>query len=681
MKTLMSRILLALVLVSLLLNLTACQKGEPISPKDSEADSLNLAAENMIRAVAMEGDVERTLELADSLRDQNRLTPIKADFYKSFVYFCRGDEAVMTEYLEKIIETYENTDADPIIYTRAAVVLTNHYMSQNHFEAALRVALPVMARYGQDPAIPLDRKGRLLTIIGACQERLNRPNEAKKSFEQAYQYFRKYMEEEDLDFIDFSSCITSVQNIFNIYTTTETLNEQKKWTDRCASMLSWYRNQPDAESSFVDRVEGQIALKRAEIQVKQGKRARAAKAYREFLNTEYSKTDDARLNSIDYLTNAGRNDEAADILQDFDRMAAEWGMEPNLEFIMDFLFPKFNINYMAGRKDSALAVALKISSLIDSAVVEQKNGAAAELATIYETQEKDLQIAEQKMRMSRARILALIVSIIALTLFFAIFTIIRYRAAKRLAKVNAAKERMEGELNIARDIQMSMVPSQFPDYKGLDMYASMTPAREVGGDLYNYFFQGNQLYFCVGDVSGKGVPASLFMSQATRLFHALASQGMNPAEIATRMNAELAENNEQGMFITMFICRLNLRLNLFEYCNAGHNPPVLGNADGQFSFLDMETNAPIGLWPGLEYKGESIEFFKDRLLLLYTDGLNEAENCQQEQFGEDRILDILKQTQYASAQQIIETMADAVSQHRNGAEANDDLTMLCIRMN
>ena len=171
------------------------------------------------------------------------------------------------------------------------------------------------------------------------------------------------------------------------------------------------------------------------------------------------------------------------------------------------------------------------------------------------------------------------------------------------------------------------------------------------------------------------------MSQATRLFHALASQGMNPAEIATRMNAELAENNEQGMFVTMFICRLNLRLNLFEYCNAGHNPPVLGNADGQFSFLDMETNAPIGLWPGLEYKGESIEFFKNRLLLLYTDGLNEAENCQQEQFGEDRMLDILKQTQYASAQQIIETMADAVSQHRNGAEANDDLTMLCIRMN
>ena len=119
------------------------------------------------------------------------------------------------------------------------------------------------------------------------------------------------------------------------------------------------------------------------------------------------------------------------------------------------------------------------------------------------------------------------------------------------------------------------------------------------------------------------------MTQATRLFRTLASQDMAPAEIATSMNAELVEENEQGMFVTMFICRLNMKLHLLEYCNAGHNPPVLGNRDGQFSFLEMEANAPIGLWPGLEYVGETIEYFKDRMLLLYTDGLNEAENRQQ----------------------------------------------------
>jgi len=284
------------------------------------------------------------------------------------------------------------------------------------------------------------------------------------------------------------------------------------------------------------------------------------------------------------------------------------------------------------------------------------------------------------MRLSRARILALIVSIFALIVFFIIFTIVRNRAAKRLAKVNAAKERMESELSIARDLQMSMVPRVFPKYEGLDMYASMTPAKEVGGDLYGYLLQGDVLYFCIGDVSGKGVPASLFMAQTMRLFHILGSQGMTPAEIATHMNVELSEDNEQGMFVTMFICRLNLRLHLLEYCNAGHNPPVLGNADGQLSFLDMEANAPIGLWPGLEYVGESIDFFKDRLLFLYTDGLNEAENPYQEQFGDDHIIEILTSLSSKKAQDIIEALDTNVNRFRDGAEPNDDLTMMCIKL-
>jgi serine phosphatase RsbU (regulator of sigma subunit) len=130
----------------------------------------------------------------------------------------------------------------------------------------------------------------------------------------------------------------------------------------------------------------------------------------------------------------------------------------------------------------------------------------------------------------------------------------------------------------------------------------------------------------------------------------------------------------------MFICRLNMKLNLLEYCNAGHNPPALGNDDGQFSFLDMEPNAPIGLWPGLEYVGESIDFFRERLLFLYTDGLNEAEDTEQNRFGDDRLLDILRQTHFDSPKQVIETLTQEVKRHRNGAEPNDDLTMLCLRI-
>jgi len=165
-----------------------------------------------------------------------------------------------------------------------------------------------------------------------------------------------------------------------------------------------------------------------------------------------------RLIACGYLSSAGRYTEAADIYQDYDRIAAEWGLKPNLDVIKDYLFSKFMVNYEAGRKDSALAVAVKIASLIDSAVVQQKDNAAAELATIYETQKKEAQIARQQTELSHQRMVGLIIAFVALIIFFVIIDLYRRRSAKRLAKVNAAKERIESELRIARDIQMSMVP-------------------------------------------------------------------------------------------------------------------------------------------------------------------------------------------------------------------------------
>jgi len=227
-----------------------------------------------------------------------------------------------------------------------------------------------------------------------------------------------------------------------------------------------------------------------------------------------------------------------------------------------------------------------------------------------------------------------------------------------------------------------MVPSSFPDYEGLDMYASMTPAKEVGGDLYGYVLLGDKLYFALGDVSGKGVPASLFMAQATRLFRTLAVQQMKPAEICTRMNEALSgEDNENGMFVTFFLGLIDLTTGHLDFCNAGHNPPVIGGGEHQADFLEMIPNAPIGLFPGLDYEGEEIDNIKGRPLFIYTDGLNEAENKAQEQFGDDKLLEILRGTTFESAQQVIDVLKAEVEQHRHGAEPNDDLTMMCIRVN
>ena len=221
---------------------------------------------------------------------------------------------------------------------------------------------------------------------------------------------------------------------------------------------------------------------------------------------------------------------------------------------------------------------------------------------------------------------------------------------------------------------MSMVPQTFPDRSDLDLYGLMTPAKEVGGDLYDFVIIDNQLYFCLGDVSGKGVPASLFMTQAIRQFRAMAKQRRKTSDIATRLNYELTENNDNGMFVTMFIGEADLTTGHLYFCNAGHNPPLL---DGEF--VDMQSNVPIGLWPGLAYEGEEIDNIRNKLLFIYTDGLNEAEDHTQEQYGDDRLQQMLHQMKTHTAKQVIDTLSQTVASHRNGAIPNDDLTMLAIR--
>ncbi len=258
-------------------------------------------------------------------------------------------------------------------------------------------------------------------------------------------------------------------------------------------------------------------------------------------------------------------------------------------------------------------------------------------------------------------------------------SLVRY--IEELKETTAQKASIESELNVASSIQMSMLPSVFPDREGLDMYASMTPAKEVGGDLYGYLLKDEKLYFCVGDVSGKGVPASLFMAQVTRLFRTLANQMIQPADICTQMNEALSgEENQTCMFVTLFIGLVDLKTGHLSFCNAGHNPPVIGGGEHHGEFLQMLPNFPIGVMPGLEFQGEEIDCIKGRPLFIYTDGLNEAENREHGQFGDDHLIDILRNTHFDTARQVVETLAAKVEEHRDGAEPNDDLTMMCLRI-
>ena len=251
-----------------------------------------------------------------------------------------------------------------------------------------------------------------------------------------------------------------------------------------------------------------------------------------------------------------------------------------------------------------------------------------------------------------------------------------------LTRTTANKVRIERELQIAQNIQMGMIPQVFPPFperKDIDLYASMVPAREVGGDLYDYFIQGRRLYFCIGDVSGKGVPASLFMTVVLNLFRAAGKQGLLPAEIAHQINETLTDGNEQLMFVTMFIGAIDLQTGKLDFCNCGHNPPVILPPDGKPVFLSCKANTAIGVLSDAVFEGEYADGFKDTPLFLYTDGLNEAENPDHELFGSDRLLAVLGES-FTDAETVVKRMQAAISDHVAGADASDDLTMLCLEI-
>ncbi len=250
---------------------------------------------------------------------------------------------------------------------------------------------------------------------------------------------------------------------------------------------------------------------------------------------------------------------------------------------------------------------------------------------------------------------------------------------EELKQTTAQKASIENELKVASDIQMSMVPRIFPAFPNrpdIDLYASMTPAKEVGGDLYDFFVQDEHLYFCVGDVSGKGIPASLFMAVTRNLFRIVAQQGHTPEEIATQINLILSHDNEQNMFVTMFIGCVDLKTGHLDYCNCGHNAPLI---DGQFLKLQY-TNCPIGILEEAEFHGESIDDIHGRQILIYTDGLNEAENPQKQLFGDERLQELMEKALSLNSEQVIDMLKEAVERHRNGAVPNDDLTLLCLKL-
>ena len=270
------------------------------------------------------------------------------------------------------------------------------------------------------------------------------------------------------------------------------------------------------------------------------------------------------------------------------------------------------------------------------------------------------------------------------------------RNLERLRKVNAEKERIGGELRVASEIQQNMLPHKYTQHADVDIFASLVPAREVGGDLYDYYIRDEKLFFCIGDVSGKGAASAMVMSVVHSLFRAFSAKENNPAHIMQAINEACCRGNDSNIFVTMFIGVLDLPTGRLRYCDAGHDVPMVlseklrvksekfispegENVVRNATALEAEPHLPVGVFDDVKYGVQETQLESDSTLFLYTDGLTEAMNIKHKQFGIQRVEEVLMANSQLYPQQLLEVISEKVREFVGDAKQSDDLTLLAIR--
>ena len=256
---------------------------------------------------------------------------------------------------------------------------------------------------------------------------------------------------------------------------------------------------------------------------------------------------------------------------------------------------------------------------------------------------------------------------------------------KELISVTAARQKISSELHIAREIQQGMVPKtfpSFPDYSEFDLFATLVPAREIGGDLYDFFLiDEDHLYFALGDVSDKGIPSALLMVVTRTLIRILSARLQSPKEILSSINNLISEDNPRAMFVTLVVGVLHIPSGKITYANGGHNPPILMDMEKTAQFCTGSHDPLIGIMPDMPFSNHHLTLTPGSSFFLYTDGVNEAMNSHEEQFTADRLIDLAETNKRKSSQTVIETILDEIHIHRQDAPQSDDIAMLSIKYN
>ena len=634
--------------------------------------------------------------MADSLEKAGKISKGESNYWQGYADYQMGEREQAKSFWQEAIKVTENsTDANDLVYyAKSASYLTSQLCRYAEYAAALYTALPVINRLEKIHCDTTSDYTNLLVFAGCCKTYFDKDDStATDMLERAY---RQHIDRirQNASKTAYRDAMAGIINIAYIWNYVKGYEEGLTWTERMGDLVKEYKELYSDDKDYVDKQWARFLIFRATSLEGVGRHDEAEKAYEEYRQTRFADTREGWTDANDYLTVAQRWEEAADNYYNILEYLQKDLTVYSLDNIQRYLLKKYRAHQMLDQEELVNMTARQICEVLDSAITNNRHLDASELQSIHE---RDMEIVESEARSARQRQIYTGLVVVLLIIAFTVYTVFRHRANLRLRKAHeklkvaydqleettAQKAAIESDLRIASDIQMGMLPEKFPtraDRDDVQLYASLTPAKEVGGDLFDFYFRDEKLFFCIGDVSGKGVPASLFMAVTRSAFRTVSAHESMPNHIVGSINKTIADMNKNNMFVTLFVGVLDLPTGQMLYCNAGHDAPLLvGAGVGE---LPCDSNIPVGFMPEWEYTLQEAEIYTGTTIFLFTDGLTEAMNVENEEFQMNRINDVAVKAlaqQQQEPHQLIALMTDAVHQFVGDAEQSDDLTMMGIQ--
>ena len=663
--------------------MAACNNEEQ-NGQMSEADKL-------IENTQKTKNYPELLKVVDSLETIGSITPTKAYYWRGYACDKMKRQRLAEFYWKASLDAAENaTSSDEMAYyAKSASRLANMLSVRGDYQEGLDLTVPVANKLEELHCDSTSDYLNILIYIGCCQEGLGTANGNSDGFNKAYQRHKENIETFHNDVV-YKDGITGLINITYNYIYAKKWQEALTWTTRFGQILSEYEQRPDADADFIDRQLARYDIYQALALLGLGQTEEAAKAYEKFQSTRYSNTPKGRIDANDYLTAANRWDEAAEHYRSLDAMMGETPQNYSLENIENLVLKKYRTNLQAGRRDSAIQVALSISNALGQAIAKSKKIENEEQAVIVKTVEK---MTEQEAKKNRKYQFIIAFGIAIVILCLIAYALIRRRMAHQLQAAyedlkydydrieadTAVKEREASEFRIAQNIQRVIAPRLLPKYKSFDLWSAIKMGQMEGGGVMDYCVRDGKLFFCVGESGVEGVKASLLTTIVKAQFRTAATFESQPDKIMSAINNAIAQKENKGIDIRLFIGVLDIYNGKLYFCNASHAAPLL--VSNELHHLPVEQNVAIGEEPNYAYEAQEITMLPGTMIFMNTEGLIKVKNAEHRVFNEKRMLGSALQAMKLDPRPkpFIENMLDAVHRFAGDFEQRDDMALLAIR--